>query len=107
MSAALLALVIAALLEVGGDAAVRRGLVETKTGWLLLGAASLVAYGFAVNWSRAIDFGRLMGVYIAVFFVVSQAIATVVFGEMPSRSVVIGGALIVAGGAVIQLGGGR
>ena len=103
----LLLLVVAAVLEVGGDAAVRRGLVETRTGWLLLGAASLVAYGFAVNWSRSVDFGRLMGVYIVVFFVVSQAIAALLFGESPPRSVLAGGALIVAGGAVIQLAAGR
>jgi small multidrug resistance family-3 protein len=102
-----LLLLVAAVLEVGGDAAVRRGLLETRTGWLLLGAASLVGYGFAVNWSRSIDFGRLMGVYIVVFFVVSQAIAALLFGEAPSRSVLVGGALIVAGGAVIQLGTGR
>jgi len=107
MTGALVFLVVAAVLEVGGDAAVRRGLVETRAGWLLLGAASLVAYGFAVNWNRSVDFGRLLGAYIAVFFVVSQAIAALVFGESPSRSIVVGGALIVVGGAVIQLGVGR
>ena len=107
MTGAFVLLVVAAVLEVGGDAAVRRGLVESRATWLLLGAASLVAYGFAVNWSRSVDFGRLLGVYIAVFFVVSQAIAALAFGESPSRSLVVGGALIVAGGAVIQLGVGR
>lgn len=107
MTGALLVLVVAAVLEVGGDAAVRRGLLETRTGWLLLGAAALVAYGFVVNTNRSIDFGRLLGVYIVVFFVVSQTIAALLFGESPSRSLLLGGALIVAGGAVIQLGVGR
>ena len=45
-----------------------------------------------------------MGVYIAVFFVVSQCVAYLVFGEGPSRAALVGGVLIVAGGAVIQLG---
>jgi drug/metabolite transporter (DMT)-like permease len=45
-----------------------------------------------------------MGIYIVVFFVVSQAIAWVVFGERPSTTLVLGGALIVAGGLVIQAG---
>lgn len=100
----LLLLIGAALLEVGGDAAVRRGLVETRTLWLLVGAVMLVAYGFVVNGNRSMDFGRLLGVYIAVFFVVSQAIAVLAFGEWPTRSAAVGGALIVAGGVVLQAG---
>lgn len=107
MTATLLFLILAAVLEVGGDAAVRRGLTGQRWGWLVVGAASLVVYGFAVNWTRSIDFARLMGLYIAVFFVVSQAIAALAFGELLSRSLVVGGALIVAGGLVIQLGAGR
>ena len=45
-----------------------------------------------------------MGIYIAVFFVVSQAIAWLVFDDRPSTTVALGGALIVAGGIVIQAG---
>ncbi len=96
-------LVLAALLEMGGDAAIRYGLLRPAWRWLVLGPLMLVAYGFVVNANRAIDFGRLMGLYIAVLFVVSQALSLVVFRERPSTSVVLGGTLIVAGGAVIQL----
>ena len=45
-----------------------------------------------------------MGLYIAVFFVVSQVLSLVLFGERPSPSLVLGGALVVAGGLVIQFG---
>lgn len=95
-------LTLAALLEVGGDAAIRRGLVQAAPRWFVLGAAALVTYGVAVNADRSVDFGRLMGAYIAVFFVASQAIAYVMFGERPSMSLLLGGMLIVGGGIVIQ-----
>ena len=104
MTSILAVLALAATLEVGGDAAIRYGL--TRSAWPLLpiGAMALVAYGLLVNWSRDVDFNRLMGIYIAVFFVVSQAIGWAVFAERPSAALVLGGALIVAGGVVIQAG---
>jgi len=97
-------LVLAALLEIGGDAAIRHGLVRSAWPWLTLGGTALVAYGLAVNANRALLFGQLMGLYIAVFFVVSQAIAVAVFGERLSLPLVTGGVLIVLGGIVVQLG---
>jgi drug/metabolite transporter superfamily protein YnfA len=104
MSTAVLVLILAAALEVGGDAALRRGLVGSAWLWLVLGAATLVAYGLVVNVNRSIEFGRLMGLYIAVFFIVSQVLSFAFFGERPSFSLIVGGALIVAGGLVIQRG---
>lgn len=98
------ALLVAAALEIGGDAAVRHGLVQAAWPWLIVGAGTLVGYGLVVNLNRSIDFGRLMGLYIAVFFIVSQLVSVTVFGERPSLSVLAGGALIVAGGLVIQFG---
>ena len=106
MLATFLVLVVAAFLEVGGIAAIRRGLVASAVPWLALGGSALLAYGFTVNAPRAIDFGRLMGVYIAVFFLVSQAISVGLFGERPAAALLVGGGLIVAGGVVIQLGAG-
>jgi len=100
----LMLLALAAVLEVGGDAAVRRGLLQSSRGWMLAGARGLVAYGFTVNASRSIDFGRLMGLYIAVFFVVSQLVNLLAFGGRPSPSLVLGGVLIVCGGMIIQAG---
>ena len=104
MNGTLAMLILAAVLEIGGDAAIRHGLVRWAWRWLALGAVTLVAYGLMVNANRLIDFGRLMGLYIAVFFVVSQVLSLVLFGERPSPNLILGGALIVAGGVVIQFG---
>ncbi|MCC2669636.1 MAG: hypothetical protein K0Q72_2107 [Armatimonadetes bacterium] len=92
-------LLLAALLEAGGDALIRFGLRGAKWG-LWAGAVALVVYGFVVNLARW-DFGRLMGVYIAIFFVVSQALAVVVFREKLHAPSLLGGALIIAGGLVL------
>ena len=97
-------LVVAAALELGGDAAIRHGLVRPSWAWVVAGTVALIAYGLTVNVYRRVDFGPLMGTYIAVFFVVSLAISMVVFGERPSRALLLGGALIVAGALVIQRG---
>jgi drug/metabolite transporter superfamily protein YnfA len=99
-----LLLLVAALLEVGGDAAIRRGLASPSTTWLVAGLAMLGAYGCVVNANRTLDFGSLMGIYIVVFFVVSQILGLAIFGDRPSPSLLVGGALIVVGGVVIQAG---
>ena len=92
-------LVVSALLEVGGDAGMRKGL-EGKQAGFVIGALLLVSYGLIVNLSK-LDFSKLMGIYIAIFFVVSQALAVLVFKEKIHTPVLIGGALIVAGGCVM------
>jgi len=89
-------LCVAALMEILGDAWTRVGL-SGRLVYSVLGALMLVAYGIVVNQSR-LDFNRLMGVYIAVFFVVSQAVAFVMFRSIPDGKLMVGGALIVAGG---------
>ena len=105
MPAALLLLCLSAMLEAGGDALVRIGLhgaqsLAVRAGFMALGALVLFTYGVAVNlppW----DFGRLLGVYVALFFVVAQVINRVAFGVTPSPPVLVGGALIVGGGLVV------
>lgn len=98
---ALALLALSALLESGGDAGIRTGLAGRKLGFVV-GAVLLVAYGFVVNKaSFGADFGKLMGLYIAVFFVVSQVLAVVVFREKLTLPLVAGGALVVAGGCVL------
>ncbi|HET6386024.1 MAG TPA: hypothetical protein VFJ58_21745 [Armatimonadota bacterium] len=95
-------LALAALFEAGGDALVRWGLRDGRWIGFVLGAAVLFGYSLTVNASRW-DFGRLLGVYIAVFFVVSQIIAATVFRERLHAPTFVGGALIVAGGLVLTL----
>ena len=105
-STTLLILTLAAILEAGGDALVRTGLQSsqalTRGLFFAAGAVVLFAYGWTVNtppWS----FGRLLGLYIVLFFVVSQAMSWIFFHEVPNRSMWIGGALILAGGAVLAV----
>jgi drug/metabolite transporter (DMT)-like permease len=50
------------------------------------------------------NFGRLLGVYVACFFVVAQVIAWLAFAQKPSTSVLLGGLFIIAGGLIVSLG---
>ena len=104
--AALLALLAAAFLEVGGDALVRGGLnagsMSARLGLIGAGGVVLLLYGLMVN-APAWDFGRLLGVYVAVFFVVAQLVNLVAFGARPGYGVLAGGALIVAGGLTVAI----
>ena len=61
------------------------------------------AYGLLVNTVRW-DFSRLLGVYVAVFALVSVMCGRFVFGESVPNSTWVGLAIIVAGGLVIQFG---
>ena len=65
---------------------------------------SLAAYGLVVNAPRW-EFGKLLGVYVVLFFLLAQIVARVKFGQAPTLPILIGGALIVAGGVTITLGG--
>ena len=97
-------LLVATTLEAGRDAVVRVGLHQHTIGvrmlLLLLGGIMLFCYGVVLN-QAPFDFGRLIGAYVATFFVVGQVINLVAFRTSPSVPVILGGLLIVAGGAVI------
>jgi small multidrug resistance family-3 protein len=100
---ALAVLTGAAVLEVGGNALMRRGM-EAHSWMLAAGAVSLAVYGLILNrggLACGLDFGRLMGSYIAVFFVVSQIIATILYRQPPAMRTIAGGALIIVGGFTI------
>ena len=103
---ALLLLLLAALLEAGGDAVVRLGLFHPNPArrvvLVVTGGLILLAYGCAVNAPRW-DFGRLLGVYVTFFFVVAQGVAWVFFRQSPTPAVWVGGSLIVLGGLVLTL----
>ena len=94
-------LVLAALLEVSGDALIRIG-IRGPGYWIIGGALTLFAYGVMVNLS-GVDFNRLMGIYIAVFFLVSQAIAFILFKQIPDDRILLGGGFIITGGLLILL----
>ena len=60
----------AAILEVGGDAVVRKGLRGSGLIVIMIGFAMLGCYGVVVNMVKW-DFSKLLGVYVAVFALVS------------------------------------
>ena len=97
-------LLVATILEAGGDAIVRMGLNQPATApralLFLAGAALLFGYGLALNLAP-IEFGRVIGIYVAVLFVVWQVVNFVAFRSLPSLSVLVGGALVVVGGTII------
>jgi drug/metabolite transporter superfamily protein YnfA len=95
--------IAAALLEVGGDAAVRRGLRGRSLLLVLAGMAVLGGYGLVVNSVRW-DFSKLLGVYVAFFALVSVLFGRFAFKESIAISTWLGVLLIMAGGMIIQFG---
>jgi drug/metabolite transporter superfamily protein YnfA len=95
--------IAAAILEVGGDAVVRRGLRGGGAAFIVGGFVMLGCYGLVVN-SVKWDFSRLIGVYVAFFALVSVLVGRLVLKESIPLSTWAGLVLILAGGMVIQFG---
>jgi hypothetical protein len=97
-------LLVATTLEVGGDAVVRIAIYNhvglTRIGLMLTGAALLFGYGFALNLAP-VEFGRVVGLYIATLFVIWQVINLIAFRTLPSLPILVGGSLVIAGGLII------
>lgn len=101
--AAWLIFVAAAILEVGGDAVVRRGLRGRSAGWVLLGCVALACYGLVVN-SVKWDFSKLLGVYVGFFALMSILVGKFIFRETIPPATWWGLVLVILGGMVIQFG---
>ncbi|MDB5438622.1 MAG: hypothetical protein JWM33_1049 [Caulobacteraceae bacterium] len=99
-----LALLLATSLEATGDAQVRKGLGEAplaqRFGLFAVGAALLFGYGLSLNLAP-LEFGRVVGLYIATLFLVWQVVNFFAFRAVPTAPVLVGGALIVVGGLVV------
>jgi hypothetical protein len=101
-------LVIAAALEATGDALVRKGIIQSA--WIprcllfVAGAAVLFAYGLSINLAP-VEFGRVIGLYIATLFIVWQLVNWVFFHSSPTMPMLAGGALIVVGGLIVTFWG--
>ena len=100
----LLFLIVATTLEVCGDALVRKSIHEYtgayRIGAAIIGALLLFGYGFTLNLAP-VEFGKVVGLYIATLFVVWQVVSYFTFGSVPSLAVIIGGSMIVVGGLVV------
>jgi hypothetical protein len=99
----LVLLLIATTLEVSGDAVVRMAIYShvgvIRIALFLGGAALLFGYGSFLNLAP-IDFGRVVGLYIATLFVVWQVINLIVFRTLPTLPILVGGGLVIAGGVI-------
>jgi small multidrug resistance family-3 protein len=93
--------ILAAVLEVSGDALIRKGLRDASMASVIIGFLILGCYGLTVNMVKW-DFSRLLGVYVAVFALVSVLAGLFVFKERIPLGTWLGLALIVIGGMIIQ-----
>lgn len=98
-------LAAAAVLEVAGDALIRKGLRDSGMALVGLGVVALGAYGVTVNLLR-IDFSRLLGAYVGVFATVSVVIGRYVFEDAVPTSTWVGLAVVLGGSLIIHLGRG-
>ncbi len=94
---------MAALLEIAGDALIRKGMRGGGLVAIVVGFFVLGAYGLVVN-QLHIDFSRLLGAYVGFFAVASVAAGRLVFKEGVATSTWIGLGIILAGSLVIHLG---
>ena len=96
-------LLVATILEATGDAVIRVGLGQhawAQRGLLFAaGAGLLFGYGLTLNLAP-LEFGRVVGLYLATLFVVWQIVNFLTFRATPSPPVLVGGALIVLGGLI-------
>jgi small multidrug resistance family-3 protein len=104
---ALLGFLIAATsLEATGDAIVRLGINHNQ--WtarclfFVAGGILLFGYGLSVNLAP-VDFGRVVGLYIAMLFIMWQVVNWIAFQVLPAAPVVVGGLFIILGGAIVTL----
>ena len=101
---AIVLLLAATTLEVSGDAVVRIAIYNhvglARLGLFLAGATLLFGYGTLLNLAP-LQFGQVVGLYLATLFVVWQVINFVAFRTLPTLPIVLGGSLVIAGGAII------
>jgi small multidrug resistance family-3 protein len=97
-------LIVATTLEASGDAIVRLALKDgawlARLGLFLAGGAMLFGYGLFLNLAP-VEFEKVVGLYIATLFVVWQVVNFLFFRHLPNLPILVGGALIVAGGCVV------
>ena len=97
-------ILLATLCEVIGDAIIRMGIYNhagaIRVGLMLMGAVLLFGYGFILNLAP-MQFGQVVGLYIATLFIVWQITNFIAFKTLPNVPVIVGGILIIAGGAIV------
>jgi len=97
-------ILVATIFESSGDALIRMGIYKhagwIRAGFFLLGAAFVFIYGFTLNLAP-LEFGQVVGLYIAILFSVWQVVNFIAFKTTPTLPTLVGGAFIIAGGLII------
>jgi len=97
-------LIIATTLEVSGEAVVRMAIYNhagaPRVALFIAGAVLLFGYGSFLNLAP-LEFGRVVGLYLATLFVIWQLINFIAFRTLPTVPILVGGGLVIAGGAII------
>ena len=100
----LILMLMATTLEVCGDAIVRMAIFShvglIRVALFFIGAALLLGYGTFLNLAP-LQFGRVVGIYIATLFVIWQVVNFIAFRSLPTLPILVGGAFVIAGGAII------
>ena len=73
---------------------------HVRTGLMLVGAVCLFVYGFALNLAP-VEFGWVVGLYIATLFIVWQVGNFVTLRTLPSLPIIVGGIFVVASGLIM------
>ena len=99
-------IIAATIFEAIGDALMRVGLHHhSMTGRLALiaGATALLGlYGAFLNLAP-VEFAEATGIYIASLFIAFQCVNFAFFRQVPTAGVLLGGAFIVIGSAIIYV----
>jgi hypothetical protein len=97
-------LLIATTLEVCGDTIIRKSIYNNtgmaRLALMLIGTILLFGYGFFLNLAP-VEFGQVVGLYIATLFVIWQISNYFAFHTLPTLPIIIGGSFIIAGGLIV------
>jgi small multidrug resistance family-3 protein len=97
--------IIATVFEAVGDAVMRIALqspyaLRGRIALFALASVLLTMYGLFLNLAP-VEFATVTGIYLASLFIAFQVVNYFFFGHTPSPGVLVGGAFIVTGAAII------
>ena len=103
---ALVFVLAATVSEAAGDALLRVAIHShawpIRVGYFAVGAMLLTMYGTSLN-IAPVEFGKVVGLYVALLYIVFQITNYLAFKAKPTLPVLVGGTLVVAGGLIVML----
>ncbi len=96
----------ATIFEAAGDAILRIALHShiwsVRVGYFAVGTVLLTLYGTSLNLAP-VEFGKVVGLYVALLYIVFQITNYIAFQAKPTLPVLVGGTFVVAGGLITML----